>query len=169
MADAQARTFCRSLFKQLEVPPVACLYILLLVNFIIDNQEIFQKKNSSICTINTRNKHHLHRPNANLSCFQNSTFCAGIKLFNCLPPSVTILKNDKAKFRAALRKYLYTHCFYSVGEFFVCKDDLCFCKMFVVFYTISLYVCVFMTCSTSYCLYDTLMSPWNVCMYVRTE
>ena len=28
--------------------------------------------------------------------------------------------------------------------------------MFVVFYTVNLYICVFMTCSTSYCLYDTL-------------
>jgi len=30
--------------------------------------------------------------------FKESTFYAGIKLFNSLPPSVTILKNDKAKF-----------------------------------------------------------------------
>jgi hypothetical protein len=36
------------------------------------------------------------------SCFQKSTFYAGIKIFN----SVTILKNDKAKFQAALRKYM---------------------------------------------------------------
>ena len=38
--------------------------------------------------------------------------------------------------------------------------------MFVVFYTVNWYICVFMTCSTSCCLYDTLMDPWNVCMYV---
>ena len=45
--------------------------------------------------------------------------------------------------------------------------------MFVVFYTVNLYICVFMTCSTSYCIYDTLMDPWNtrvrvymfVCVY----
>ena len=45
------------------------------------------------------------------------------------------------------------------------KDDLlyCFCKMFVVFYPANLYICVFITCSTSCCLYDTLMDPWNVC------
>jgi hypothetical protein len=28
------------------------------------------------------------------------------------------------------------------------------------------YICVLMTCSTSYCLCDTLMDPRNVCMYV---
>jgi len=70
-------------------------------------------------SINTRNKHHLHRPNANLSCFQTSTFYASIKIFNILPPSVTILKNDRTKFKAALRKYLHTHSFYSADVFYV--------------------------------------------------
>jgi hypothetical protein len=79
MAVAQPRAPCRSLFKQLETPPVACLYILSLVGFIIDNQEILQT-NSSIFNVNTRNKHNLDRPNAELSCFQKGTFCAGIKL-----------------------------------------------------------------------------------------
>jgi len=45
-------------------------------------------------------------------------------MFNNLPPSVTILKNDKAKFKAALRKYPRTHSFYCVYEFFICEDDL---------------------------------------------
>jgi hypothetical protein len=39
-------------------------------------------------------------------------------------PYVTILKNNKAEFKAALRKYLHTHLFYSVDKFFMCKDDL---------------------------------------------
>jgi hypothetical protein len=37
--------------------------------------------------INTGN-HHL-RPNANLSCFQRSTFYAGKKIFNRISPGVT--------------------------------------------------------------------------------
>jgi len=44
--------------------------------------------------------------------------------FSNLQPSVTILKNDKAKFKVAVRKCLYTHPFNSVDEFFMCKDDL---------------------------------------------
>jgi len=55
---------------------------------------------------------------------KKSTFYAGIKIFNSLPLSVTILKNSKAKFKADLRKCLHTHCFYFVDEFFKCKDDL---------------------------------------------
>jgi hypothetical protein len=37
--------------------------------------------------------------------------------------------------------------------------------MFVLFYTVNLYIRVFMTCSTSCCLYDTLTDPRNVCTY----
>jgi hypothetical protein len=65
-----------------------------LMNFIVNNEGNFQT-NSSIHNINIRNKHHLHRPNASLSCFQKSTFYAGIKIFNSLPCSLTSLKNEK--------------------------------------------------------------------------
>jgi hypothetical protein len=94
-----------------------------LMNFFVSNQENFQT-NSCIHNISIRTKHLLHRANANLSCFQKSTFYAGIKIFNSLPHSLTVLKNEKAKFKLALRKYLNTHSFYSVDEFFMCKDYL---------------------------------------------
>ena len=39
-----------------------------------------------------------------------------------------------------------------------------FYKMFIVFFTAKiLYICIFMTCSTSYCLCDALVDPRNVC------
>ena len=121
MASAQTRTSCRSICKQLEILPVPFQYMLSLMNFIINYQEVFQT-NSFIHDINTRNKH-LHRPNANLSCFQKRTFYAHIKILNSLPPSVTIMKNDKPQFKAALRKYLHTQSFYSGDKFFMCKND----------------------------------------------
>ena len=93
--------------------------------YIINNQKNSQT-NSYIYThsIITSNKHHLHRTNANLSCFQKRTFYVGIKIFNSLPNSQTVLKNEKAKFKAAVRKDPNTHSFYPVDEFFMCKDDL---------------------------------------------
>ena len=42
MAGAQPKTSCISLRKQLEILPVPCQYILSLMNFIINNQGIFQ-------------------------------------------------------------------------------------------------------------------------------
>ena len=63
-AGAQHRPSCRSLFKQLEILPVSCQYILSFMSFIINNQKIFQT-NSSTHKINTSNKHHLHKQNTN--------------------------------------------------------------------------------------------------------
>jgi hypothetical protein len=51
------------------------------------------------------------------SCFQKSTFYAGIRIFKRLPLSLISLKNEKTKFKVALRKCLNTHSFYSVDEF----------------------------------------------------
>jgi hypothetical protein len=82
---------------------------------------------SSIHSTNTSNKYCLYRPNANTSCFQKRTLYAGIKIFNFLPCSLAILKNEKAKLKVALRKCLNTHSFYSVDEFFMCKNDLQYC------------------------------------------
>jgi len=77
-AGAVPKTLWRSPFKQLGILPVPCQYILSVMNFIINNQNIFQT-NLSIQHINTRNKHHLHRPNVNLSCFRKSLFCVAVK------------------------------------------------------------------------------------------
>jgi hypothetical protein len=90
------------------------------MHFIVNNKEKFQT-NSSVHNINTRNKHHLHRTNANLSGFQKSTIYGGIKIFNTLPPSLTILENEKGKFTIALRKYLNTYSSYSADEFLYVK------------------------------------------------
>ena len=83
MVSAHTRTPCRSLFKNLEILPVPWQYIFSLMNFLVDNQENF-KTNSSVHSINTRNKDHFHRPFTNLSCFQKSAFYSGIRIFNSL-------------------------------------------------------------------------------------
>lgn len=64
--------------------------------------------NSSTHNINARKKHHVHKTNANLSCFEQSTFYAAIRIFDNFPPHLTILKNEKTKFKACIRKYVHT-------------------------------------------------------------
>jgi hypothetical protein len=123
MIGAHPRTPCRSLFKKLEILPVPRQYIFSLINFFVNNQENFQI-NSLVHSINTRNKHHLHRPIASLSCFHKSAFYSGIRMFNSLPCSLTNLKSQKAQFKAALRKYLNAYSFYAVDEFLTCTDKL---------------------------------------------
>jgi IS1 family transposase len=96
MVGAHPRTSCRRLFKNLEILPVPSQYIYSLMNFFVNNEEKFQT-DSSIHNINTRNKHHLHRVTANLSCFQKNAFYSGIRIFNSLPRSITNLKRVKCK------------------------------------------------------------------------
>jgi hypothetical protein len=76
--------------------------------------------------VNTRNTHLLHRPVANLTCFQKSTYYSGINIFNNLPRSLKSLMNEKAEFEVALKRYLNTHSFYSVDEFLLPKNDSSF-------------------------------------------
>ena len=91
------------------------------MNFFIKNQETFQT-NLSVHSFNTRNNHHLHRPIANLSSFQKSAFYSGIRIFNKLPQNITDLKNEKAQFKVALKRYLNAHAF-SVDEYLAYSDD----------------------------------------------
>jgi hypothetical protein len=123
MVGAHSRTPYRNLFKKLEILPVPCQYVFSLMNSFVSNQESFQT-NSSVHSINTRNEHHIHRPVANLSCFQKSAFYSSSRIFNSLPYSVTNLKNEKAQFKVALRRYLNAHSFHSVDEFLMCTDKL---------------------------------------------
>jgi len=115
------------------------------MNFIISNLENFQT-NSSTYYINARYKHYLHRPNANMAFFQKNTFYAGIRICKSLPSRLTILKNGKTKFKAALKENTYIHAPFTL---FVSGQSLIlFCKMFIVFHTVKIvYICVFMTCS----------------------
>jgi hypothetical protein len=44
-------------------------------------------------SVNTRHMHCLHKPPANLSCFQKSAYYAGIKVFKNLPSGLNSLIN----------------------------------------------------------------------------
>jgi hypothetical protein len=116
MAGVKPRNSCRSMFKRLEILSLLCEYIFSLLLFIVNNQEHFQT-NSTVHSVNTRNKNELHRPISNLSCVQESAYYAGIKMFNNLPSSDTSLIHKKEQFEVALKRYLITHSFYSVDEF----------------------------------------------------
>jgi hypothetical protein len=115
---------CRDLFKRLQILPLPCEYTFSLINFIINSQEHFQT-NSAVHSVNTGNKHHLHRPIANLSCFQKIAY-SGIKIFSNLPSSLKSLTNEKAQFKVVLKRYSNTHSFYFVDEFLLSKNDASF-------------------------------------------
>jgi hypothetical protein len=80
----------------------------------------------SLITILTELRRVSFRPIANLTCFPKSTYYSGINIFNNLPSSLKSLKNEKAEFKVALKRYLNTHAFHSVDEFLLSKTDSSF-------------------------------------------
>jgi hypothetical protein len=97
IADVKSRNSYRNLFMSLEISPLPCEYIFTLMNFLVNNQEHFQT-NSAIHSDNTRNRDYLHRPIANISCFQKSAYCASIKISNSLPSNLrSVIKGHNLK------------------------------------------------------------------------
>jgi len=75
---------------EIEISPLPCEYIFTLMNLVVSNKKLFHT-NLAIHSVKTRNRDHLHRPVANLSCFQKSAYCAGIKIYNSLPSNLRSL------------------------------------------------------------------------------
>jgi hypothetical protein len=95
-----------------------CTFIM---NFVINNQKFFEQihlHTTQIQAISILFIDHMELHLVFMKCF----LCW--QQFSSSPPSVTVLKNDKTKFKAALRKYVHTHCFFCVDEYFMCKEDL---------------------------------------------
>jgi hypothetical protein len=105
MMGVKSHNFCIDLLRRLGILTLTCEYIFSLINF-ITNKEHFQT-NADVHNVNTRHKHYLHEPTANLSCFQKST-CAGIKIFNSLPSDLRNLMIEKERFKIALKQFLET-------------------------------------------------------------
>jgi hypothetical protein len=85
---------CEDLFKRLETLSVPCACIFSLMNLITNDEGNFQT-NADVHSFNTKHKHYLHKPIANLSCFQKSAYYAGIKIFNNLPSDLKSLMMQK--------------------------------------------------------------------------
>ena len=102
--------------KKLDILPVLCEYIFSLMMFTVNNLDSFQA-NSTVHLMNTRAKHHLHRPTVNLSCIHKDVFYYNIKIFNSLSPYILKSKHGKPKFKVVLIQCLIAHTFYSLDKF----------------------------------------------------
>ena len=107
-------------------------------NCTVDNQEIFQT-NSSVNSTITRNKLHLHRPIANLSCCQQSTLYADTEVFNIYHPVCQCSRMTRQNFQQPSENtYIRVHPPFTLQINFLCARMICsavFCKIFVLFYT----------------------------------
>ena len=115
MLGVSPRCSCIDLFKKLVILTFPCLCIFSLMLFVHKFNNFHP--NSCVREINTRYTEQLHRPVVNLSCYQMGVYYySGIRIFNNLPSIISDLKNDKSRFRAALRSCLILLSFYSIEE-----------------------------------------------------
>jgi len=122
MSSVGTRSSCRSLFRKLNILPIACQYILSLMLFIVDNQKDYLT-NAYVHGLVTRNKNHLYLPVVSLFCVQKGVSYFGVKIFNNLPSNMRSYRNDKNRLKNKLYRYLIIHSFYSITEFLECKRD----------------------------------------------
>jgi hypothetical protein len=116
MSGARPRSSCRSVFRKLNILPIACQYILCLMLFIVENQKDFLT-NAYVHSLDTRNKNNLYLLVVSLSCVQKGVPYSGVNIFNSLPSNIQSYKNARKRLKNKLHGYLIIHSFYSITEF----------------------------------------------------
>jgi hypothetical protein len=81
MLGRGGRDSCRSLFKELEILPLASQYILSLMLCVIKNRKEFVA-NSEIHGINTRQQNNLYQPLVHLRKYQKGIYYLGTRVYN---------------------------------------------------------------------------------------
>jgi len=122
MTNSRERDSCRQLFKKLKILPLISQYIFSILLFVVKNKNLFTT-NQELHNFNTRCNEDLHPPICNLTLFQRGVQFSGIKLFNHLPPNIKRISSDINLFRPALHRFLLSHSFYSLKEYFDYKHD----------------------------------------------
>jgi hypothetical protein len=119
MTGLGSRTSCRDLFKKLQILPLRSLHIFSILLFVIKHKKLFITNYDSH-NIETRQCVSLHFPNTQThTLYQNGVYFTGIKIFNKLPTYLKELVGFPKIFKISLKKYLVSHCFYKVDEFYI--------------------------------------------------
>jgi hypothetical protein len=126
ISDPQ-RVSCRNLFRRLKILPLASQYILSFMLFIVKNKNLFTL-NSEYHIPSTRQLNNFYQPMTNFTTYQRAIHYMGVKIFkilifNNLPQSIKEVSNNARKFENCLKRFLHTHSFYSLEEYFQHKSS----------------------------------------------
>jgi hypothetical protein len=94
MTGSKLKTSCKPLFQALQILTTPSHYILSLMKFLLQNQEMFTS-NIDVHNINTRNKQKLQKPINNLMLYQKGVYCVSIRIFSKLPEYIANLIDNK--------------------------------------------------------------------------
>ena len=109
------RFTCRSLFKEVSVLPLSCVYLLEVASHALKNRDHFLTGHY-VHRYSTRHRDFLRMDTHRTAALESSPSYIGRKVFNKLPYSLRSLQELKT-FRKCLKAWLMTHCYYSVQEF----------------------------------------------------
>jgi hypothetical protein len=123
MISCNNRVSYRSLFRRLEILPLASQYILSLLLFMINNKNRFTL-NSDKYNINLRHINNFYQPSSNLTAYQKGVYCMGIRVYNSLPPYIKGEFHNPKKSETCLKHFLHVHYLYSLKEYFQYKTSL---------------------------------------------
>ena len=88
--------------------------------FVVKSKDFF-KTNSDFHSFNTRSKHDLSIPIANLTIFQKVVWYSGIKAYNHLPITVKHQSHNISKFIVVFKRFLITNSYYTLDEYYSWK------------------------------------------------
>lgn len=107
---------CRTLFPELRILPLACVYIYEVCVSIYKCRDSYLI-NKELHEHNLRHGGDFRLPFNRLKLGQNSPVSMGLRIFNALPFRIKDCPG-LSEFRRELRRFLLLHCFYSVDEYF---------------------------------------------------
>lgn len=106
---------CRLIFRQLNILPLACLYIVETCCYVYNNKNCFAT-NAEVHNYCTRSMEDLHTSNRTLTVTRQGVESIGINIFNKLPSTTKTVKTFK-QFRRLVKEYVTQHSFYTIAEY----------------------------------------------------
>jgi hypothetical protein len=100
----------------LDILTVPCLYIYVLMLFVVKNPKTYPT-NTSVHGRNTRQQNKLHVPSVRSSTIQRGVYYSSVEIFNHLPQNISKLHNNIHIFKTMLRNHLVKNASYSIDEF----------------------------------------------------
>ena len=97
-------------------------YIYSLILHVINNKH-FYTSNNEIHTHRTKSNNNLHLPIVNLTKYTKGAYFSSIKVYNHHPEYIKSLSSDQKRFKYTLKRFLCHHSFYSIQEYYDCKED----------------------------------------------
>jgi hypothetical protein len=117
MTGCGNRHSCRNLFRQLGMLPFKSQYIYSVLLFVLKNRKLFIT-NHNAHNLQIRQSNNLYLPTYILTLYQKGVYFTGIKLFHNLPLEVKEIVQIPKQFKISLRRYLITHCFHDLDEYY---------------------------------------------------